>query len=445
MKPRRTRRAALALFAAFGIGVVVVAVIATQQFHLSAARAFGQLLAGDPARVFGKDGLRVLVVGLDYDYDERDQETSAHSRSDIIMAVNLDFTNRRIFDLSVPRDMVATLPNGRVAKINEAQSDGGIRESEDVVSRWLGVPAFDRYVILRIDTMKDLIDALGGVEVDVKNSDALMHAGPNGPVDYDDSWGHLHVHLRPGMQHLDGGQAVGYARFRHDWCSDPCRIMRQQQVIHALVNRIEDHRLDAVLHLRQLVDVMRRDVETNLSAGEEFSLAAAYARVTAADIVTGQVPYVRSVYLPGSGDSVVADEDKKRALVATMLADAPPAPPDAALLSSIAPAAIRVHVQNGTNVKGLARRIAERLRDDGFTLGAVDNAGESDIEQSTISGGSAAAPLAFKVQQALGDAARSARVYYTSSDANSAAGDVLFVVGGDVARALERPAAAPSP
>jgi LCP family protein required for cell wall assembly len=445
MKFNRTRRAALALFAALGIGVVVAGVILTPQLHLSTARALGQLLAGDPARVFGKDNLRVLVVGLDYDYDERDQETSAHSRSDIIMAVNLDFTNRRIFDLSVPRDMIATLPNGRIAKINEAQSDGGIRESEEVVSRWLDVPAFDRYVILRIDTMKDLIDALGGVDVDVRNSDALMHAEPNGPVDYDDSWGHLHVHLLGGVQHLDGGQAVGYARFRHDWGSDPCRIMRQQQVIHALVKRIEEHRLDAVLHVQQLIDVMRRDVETNLSAGEELSLAAAYAHVTAADIVTGQVPYVRSVYLPGSGDSIVADEDKKRALVAAMLADAPPAAPDAALLSSIAPADIRVHVQNGTTLTGLARRVAERLRDDGFTVGAVDNAGESDIEQSTISGGSAAAPLAFKVQQALGNAAQSARVYYASSTANAVGGDVLFVVGGDVARALDRPAAAPSP
>lgn len=73
-----------------------------------------------PQSLFGKDLLRVLVVGLDYDYDEKDQETSAHSRSDVIMAIGLDLAARRINELSVPRDMVATMPNGREAKINQA-------------------------------------------------------------------------------------------------------------------------------------------------------------------------------------------------------------------------------------------------------------------------------------------------------------------------------------
>jgi LCP family protein required for cell wall assembly len=252
------------------------------------------------------------------------------------MAVNLDFVNHRIDELSVPRDMVATMPDGRLAKINEAQSEGGIRESESVVSQWLGIPNFDRYVVLRIDTMKDLIDALGGVTVDVENSDALRHAGPNGPVDYDDSWGHLHVHLQPGVQHLDGDQAVGYARFRHDWCSDPCRIMRQQQVIHALAWRIDQHRLDTLLHLQPLLGVLQHDVQTDLTAGEEISLAVAFAGAGAKDIVTAQVPYTGTVELPDDGDSIVADESAKRALVASMLMGPAPAAHAAPALEDVA-------------------------------------------------------------------------------------------------------------
>jgi LCP family protein required for cell wall assembly len=202
-----------------------------------------------PEQTFGKDHLLVLVVGLDYDYDQSDNETSKTSRSDMIKAINLDFATNKAYVLSVPRDMDVTLPDGQEARINQAQSEGGVRESQDVVARWLGIPGFDRYVLLRIDTMRDLIDALGGVDVAVKNSDALEGKGPNGPVDYDDSWGHLHVHLQPGIQHLNGEKAVGYARFRHDWCSDPCRILRQDQVIKAIVARFKGDRLNTFAHI----------------------------------------------------------------------------------------------------------------------------------------------------------------------------------------------------
>jgi LCP family protein required for cell wall assembly len=318
----RSRRAVLALLATLFLASVLLGTAATQRLfpgHLTGVQTLGQIFIPPPQTVFGKSSLRVLVVGLDYDYSTQDEETSAHSRSDIIMAVKLDFIKHRINELSVPRDMVATMPNGARAKINEAQSEGGITESEAVVSDWLGLKGFDRYVVLRIDTMKDLINALGGVTVDVENSDALRHAGKNGPVDYDDSWGHLHVHLKPGVQHLDGEQAVGYSRFRHDWCSDPCRIMRQQQVIHAIAQQIQTNQAATILHVQSLLDVLHRDVQTDLKPNEEFSLAAAFTNVTPKDIVTAQVPYTESIDLPDYGDSIVADEQAKKALVARML------------------------------------------------------------------------------------------------------------------------------
>lgn len=280
-----------------------------------------QTVVPSPQSLFGKSSLRVLVVGLDYDYDPQDQETSAHSRSDIIMAVNMDFARNRVYELSVPRDMVATLPNGRQAKINQAQSDGGIAESQAVIAQWLGVPGFDRYVVLRIDTMKDLIDAIGGVDVNVKTSDCLRYTTncSGGSVDYDDSWGHLHVHLQEGMQHLFGERAVGYARFRHDWCSDPCRIMRQQQVVKAIVDHLRSNRLNTLAHIDALVRVVNKDVQTNLSPREELSVAFAMRDIKTSQILTAQVPYVQEVDLPGYGTSIVADERAKERLVKQML------------------------------------------------------------------------------------------------------------------------------
>lgn len=270
-----------------------------------------------PQSVFGRSSILVLVEGLDYDYTGSDIETSAHSRSDIIMAVRLDFLHHRIYELSVPRDMVATLPNGTEAKINDAQSEGGVTEAESVIASWLGIPGFDRYVILRIDTMKDLINAIGGVDVDVKNSECLLtHSDcKGGTIDYDDTWGHLHVHLTEGFQHLSGAQAVGYARFRHDFCSDPCRIMRQQDVIRAIVARLRKNGLNTIFSLGPLVAVLNRDVTTNLSTQEELSIAYAFRNVTPREIHTTQVPYVSDIDLPNEGDSILPDQVARRRLV----------------------------------------------------------------------------------------------------------------------------------
>jgi LCP family protein required for cell wall assembly len=437
MKISKSRGVAFALLALFGVGSILAGLWATRRSgpeQITPIQRVARIFVPDPTQVFGRNHLRVLVVGLDYDYDPNDQETSAHSRSDIIMAVNLDFLNHRIFALSVPRDMVATLPDGTQAKINQAQSDGGVTESQSVVSQWLGIPNFDRYVVLRIDTMKDLINAVGGVNVNVENSDALQGSGANGPIDYDDSWGHLHVHLTPGLQHLNGDQAVGYARFRHDWCSDPCRIMRQQQVIHAIAQQIQEHQLNTFLHIDSLLGVMNRDVQTNLTRGEEVSLGLAFARLTPKDIVTAQVPYVAEVDLPTYGDSILPDQQRKRVLVAAMLGEPAPPDPDPQLLATIVPATVRVQLRNGTAVPGLAARVARQLGAAGFVVAGIGDAGESDVEESMISGGSPSAPLAFKVRQALGPAARNARVAYGTQDATAPDNTVLVVLGADVAK-----------
>jgi len=422
----RTGKAALVAFCgtlavaggyfAFGPGQAINAV---QQYFIPA-----------PQRAFGKNGIRVLLVGLDYDYNSKDEETSKQSRSDIIMATDLDFVGHRISELSVPRDMVATMPDGKLAKINQAQSDGGIRESQAVIAQWLGIPSFDRYVVLRIDTAKDLINALGGVDIDVKDSDALRGVGPNGPIDYDDHWGHLSIHFKPGLQHLNGDQAVAYTRFRHDWCSDPCRIMRQQQMIHAVADKVEHDRFNTLAHAQTLLAVMRKDVDTNLTTQEELSLVTAFAHVSPKDIVTAQVPYLSDIDLPNYGDSIVPDEAAKRHLVASLLNP----PDDVAGTTSavVAPSSIRIRVENGTSVSGLAARVASDLRRRGFTIADVRNAPRNDFAVTEIHSDPGKAQASFLVREALGKNATAARILSLRSFGGDEASDVTVVLGRDI-------------
>jgi LCP family protein required for cell wall assembly len=399
-----------AIAAAGGLFVVSLVVgLGATRFRESApvttvVSAVEHIFVPEPAQLFGKDHLSVLLIGLDYDYDKLDQETSKSSRSDVIMALKIDFKNHRVNELSVPRDMVATMPNGQKAKINQAQSDGGIKESKAVIADWLGIPGFDRYVVMRINTSKDVINAVGGIDVAVKNSDALKGTGKNGRLDYDDNWGHLHIHLEPGLQHLDGERAVGYARFRHDWCSDPCRIMRQQQVVRAIVDRITHNELNTLTHARALLDVIRKDIETDFTTQEQLSAVVALSHITPRDIHTAQVPYTGSVILPDYGDSIVADESAKQRLVAELLRE--PAAADVATTASNAPAnAVRIRVENGTTVTGLATRVAGNLRRKGFNVSEVRNAPTADFAVTRIESGPSAVAVSHLVQKALGPTA----------------------------------------
>jgi LCP family protein required for cell wall assembly len=404
--------------------------------------AFTQMFVPSPQQIFGKSNLLVLVEGLDYDYNEKDEEFSTNSRSDVIWAVNLDFANKRIYQLSIPRDMVATMPNGTQAKINQAQSDGGVKEAKSVIARWLGIPPFNRYVVLRIDATKEFINAIGGVSVDVKSSNCLQYKTgcTADTLDYDDTWGHLHIHLKEGLQHLDGEHAVAYMRFRHDWCSDPCRIMRQQQVLQAVATKIKGDRINTLIHLGDLLAVFRKYVQTDFTDQELFSIATYFQGVPNFAIVSKQVPFTADVDLPGYGDSLVPDTQARAQLVASMLV-APPVPvpsPDALALAAIPAATLRVDIENGSTVAGAAHRVAAELKHAGFNIGAVGNADRSDYTATEIHEHSSVTFAGAKVRAALAGG-RAAIVVPdpapspSPTQANVTASDVTVIVGNDLA------------
>jgi LCP family protein required for cell wall assembly len=400
------------------------------------AQAVTAFFVPDPRQLFGNDNVRVLLVGLDYDYDNKDQESSKQARSDIIMALDLNLRDHRVSELSVPRDMIATMPDGSAAKINVAQSFGGINESKTVVANWLGIPGFDRYIVLRIDTAKDLVNAIGGVDVDVQNADALKKTGPNGPIDYDDHWGHLAIHLKPGRQRLNGENAVAYARFRHDWCSDPCRILRQQQLIHGVIDKIERNQFNTLTHIQALLAVVRKDVETDISPREQLSTAVAYAHLSNKDIATAQVPYTSTIALGPYGDSLVPDEDAKKKLVAAMFGG--PNAADPGVAAAPAPADIRIRVENGTRYPGLAARIAAALRRQGFVISDVANADSHNVAATQIHGRNDSAPMLEVVRKALGKRLP-ATAALADAPATTAPGTVVVILGEDIAASLPAP------
>ena len=427
------------LFVGVFAGVVAAQSIVQKRSATDVMAGYGMPFIESPESHFGKDRIAVLLMGIDYNYDSKDQETSANARADTIKAVSLNLPTQKnpsgsIAMLSVPRDMDAVMPSGRENKINAAYGGfdsnyaAAAHSQEKVVAKFLGVPKFDRYLTLRINATKELVDAIGGIDV-----------VPDETMNYDDTWGHLHIHFIGGKKyHMNGEQAVSYARFRHDACSDPCRIKRQDQVIKITVAKLRNDKFNDLVHINALIDVIRRNVYTDLSQREILSLAWAFQKIDLKKIDTQQVPFTSDKELACCGDVLVADDVSKAKLVKRMFSDPPipGAPVDARAVAAIAPATVHVAVRNGSGRKGEGLKVAETLRKAGFVIDSIGNAPSFGFDATEIVVRDNATPLlGERVRTALSLKSATLVPNTATSAPAVAESDVTVIVGRDLADA----------
>ncbi len=193
----------------------------------------------------------ILVLGVD--------ELRGNSRSDTIMVINVNRATKKIGLLSIPRDSRVNIKGMGLDKINHAYAYGGVELVKDSLSDFLQIPI--RYhVVLKLSGVKEVIDEIGGVEIDVKKR-----------MYYVDKAGDLYIDFKPGKQNMDGKNATGFLRYRHDLQGDIGRIDRQQQFIKAVISKMLLPQ--NLVKLPKLVSDKDKYVESNLSVGQILGLA----------------------------------------------------------------------------------------------------------------------------------------------------------------------------
>ena len=232
----------------------------------------------DPTSVYNLDGnfppekrksLTVLVLGSDHDvvgvrkpgHTAVPQDVpNAPGRSDAIMIARFDFDGDTVSSLnvlSIPRDTRVRIPGHGIHKINAAHAYGGPLLACATIQDVFGITP-DYYVDLNFEGFQQIVDAVGGVDVNVHQ-----------PLDYDDNWGRLHIHLKPGQQHLNGYRAMGYVRFRHT-DNDLARAQRQHEFLEALRSRVTSPA--TFLRLPGLVNAVTDNLHSNLSMDQLLTL-----------------------------------------------------------------------------------------------------------------------------------------------------------------------------
>ncbi len=209
-----------------------------------------------PPYFHGADSIHVLFVGLDRDPPHR---------SDTVMVANLDLRSLQTRVLSVPRDMRVRLPEGSYDKLAHAyvygeQRDGaGVEWVESSLDDLLGVE-IPYYILINFDGFVKLVDALGGVNIDVEK-----------PLKYVDHAQDLVIDIPAGLQHMDGEMLLKYVRFRHDAMGDIGRMQRQQKAMRAVLSTLKKR--GAYRRLPSVLAALSETFETNFTLDQLTALA----------------------------------------------------------------------------------------------------------------------------------------------------------------------------
>ncbi len=217
--------------------------------------------------------------------------------SDTVIVISLDPKTKDVAMLSIPRDLYVKIPGRGYGKLNSANAAGGPQLAKSVVEKVIGVPI---HYTAQLDFagFKQAIDAVGGVDIDVKK--ALRD--PKYPCDAGTKYANKHcpINFKAGPQHMNGAQALQFARSRES-TSDFDRAARQQQVMVALRQKaLGASTLTNPVKLSGLIDAIGSHAKTDLKLSEIQKLAK-----IAKDVDTNKI--TNRVLDTGKPDSLLVD------------------------------------------------------------------------------------------------------------------------------------------
>ncbi len=341
----------------------------------------GQLLKGHENQLQGEDEDRINILLLGnggYGHD-------GANLTDTIMVASIKPSAKKVALISIPRDLLVTLPGFGKGKINNAYAFAEARSSgtggifaTQTVSNILNME-IPYFVQIDFDGFESFVDDIGGIEVYVERTFTdYEYPAPN--------YKYQVVHFDEGLQKMDGDDALKYARSRHgnNWESgDFARSKRQQQIIKAVREKTLSYKTFlSPKKISKILNNFSENSSTNLEIWEIVHLAKLTQELDTENMIT-----------------LVLEDGPNGLLYGTKYGEASVLMPKEEDFSDIQFAVhniflqeqtietketAKIEIKNGTKTNGLAGRTSEKLENLGYEVIKIGNAPTQDYDKSVI-------------------------------------------------------------
>lgn len=200
----------------------------------------------------------VLIAGID------DEDGGKYGRSDVLLVATVNPKKETISMVSIPRDSYVYIPElDYYDKINHAYANGGIRYTIETVEELLDIP-LDYYVTTNFQGFEDIVDSLGGIDIDVPFTFTTQLSGSL-----------KHFTFEEGNMSVNGNQALAYVRMRkQDPRGDLGRNERQQDVIKEILS--ETTKVSSIPKFDNILQDVKGAVRTNIPSTQYLEFLKIY-------------------------------------------------------------------------------------------------------------------------------------------------------------------------
>lgn len=225
----------------------------------AASKTYNSLDREEDQIIEATDPFTILLMGVDMDQETRGDAWEG-GRSDSMILVTVNPKTKKTTMMSLTRDIMVEIANsdgssaGTTEKLNHSYAYGQAPMAIATIEKMMDIK-IDRYVQINMDGLMELVDVLGGIEV----NNTLGF-----PISIEAQEPAYTATVEPGVQLINGSQALVYARMRYD---DPegdlGRQKRQREVIRALLKKLLN--LDGVTQYQSILDAMANNMQTDIA------------------------------------------------------------------------------------------------------------------------------------------------------------------------------------
>lgn len=196
-----------------------------------------------------KNTFNLLLLGRD----------SVAGLCDVITIVSMDIYNGNVNIMQIPRDTYFNYANGEHNKINGVPCVLGVSKFANELSNALGIK-IDYYLCLELETLKQMLDLISGIEVYVPQD-----------MDYDDPYQNLSIHLTAGNNKLNSAEAIGFLRYRSGYITgDIGRLDAQKLFLNAFFKKLSEQKNPLLFY--NLFRIVSKQSETNIKEQDIISI-----------------------------------------------------------------------------------------------------------------------------------------------------------------------------